>query len=101
MAIVKVGVMTDPPAEADYTNLIGHLQDLINQGNGVKNILYQVGNGLPVIKQGTYISFGGVLYIFLRGMSQNQDDSSKHQGVYYKRPTWQEVQSYELPKKYK
>ena len=32
--------------------------------------------------------FGGVLYIFLRGMPQ-------HKGVYFKRPSWQNLNEYE------
>ena len=32
--------------------------------------------------------FGGVLYIFLRGMPQ-------HKGVYFKRPSWQDLKEYE------
>ena len=64
MAIVKVGVMTDPPVEADYTNLIGHLQASTNQMNGLKNILKQVDTShIPTLSQGSYISIGGVLYI--------------------------------------
>ena len=32
--------------------------------------------------------FGGVLYIFLRGMPQ-------HKGVYFNRPSWQDLKEYE------
>ena len=38
--------------------------------------------------------FGGVLYIFLRGMSQKIRNSGG-EGVFFKRPTWQELKGYE------
>ena len=37
---------------------------------------------------------GGVLYIFLRGMSQ-KTRSTGSEGVFFKRPTWQELKGYE------
>ena len=38
--------------------------------------------------------FGGVLYIFLRGMSQKTRNTGV-EGVFFKRPTWQELKGYE------
>lgn len=38
--------------------------------------------------------FGGVLYIFLRGMQQ-KTRSSGGEGVFFKRPTWQDLKGYE------
>ena len=57
MAIVKVGVMTDPPVEADYTNLIGHLNESTRLANGMQFPLSGT-----VLKLGSYINHGGVLY---------------------------------------
>lgn len=65
MAISKVSQYNSTPTVvADYQAQNAHLQAMINQANGSVGILTQATIGtIPSIKQGTYISFGGVLYI--------------------------------------
>lgn len=65
MAISKVSQYNSTPSVvADYQAQNAHLQAMINQANGSVGILTQATIGtIPSIKQGTYISFGGVLYI--------------------------------------
>lgn len=65
MAISKVSQYNSTPSVvADYQAQNAHLQAMINQANGSVGILTQASiSTIPSIKQGTYISFGGVLYI--------------------------------------
>jgi hypothetical protein len=63
MAIVKIGVMSDPSAEGDYTRLIAHLNAFARQVSGNQFILTQTaGTGLPALALGAYIQHGGVVY---------------------------------------
>ena len=65
MAITKVGTMSNPPGSNDWTTLMSHVQGVINRYNSTPSILSQDNDKsiLPYIKQGTYISMGGTLYI--------------------------------------
>ena len=65
MAITKIGTMSNPPGSNDWTTLMSLVQGFINKFNSRPSILSQNNDTsiLPYIKQGTYISMGGTLYI--------------------------------------
>jgi len=56
--------------------------------------IYSVGvvRMLGIRSERDYERFGGLLYVFLRGVGLNGDHTS---GIYFTRPTWDEIVSYE------
>ncbi len=56
--------------------------------------IYSVGvvRMLGIRSERDYERFGGLLYVFLRGVGLKGDDTS---GIYFTRPTWDEIVSYE------
>ncbi len=60
MAIVKIGVMTDPPEAGDYTRLISHLNAYARSVSGNQFVLTD--DAPPKLALGAYLQHGGVVY---------------------------------------
>ncbi|MFO0661771.1 MAG: PD-(D/E)XK nuclease family protein [Polyangiaceae bacterium] len=71
-----------------------HLKYHVSKSYGLQAAIYSLGISrvLGVKTEGDYESrFGGLLYVFLRGMGADKDN----QGMYFARPSWKDLLNYE------